>query len=157
MKETLQSSKVRAILWIVGAIVAFLLVFGLGAVVGYHEASFAGRFGENYYQNFFGGFPAGRMANTHGAAGEVIDVSSSSISVRDADGDEESVLVASDTVIREMNNTITVSEVQVGNGVTVIGTPNANGQIEARFVRVFDTSSSLPTPPSPMPPGGPVQ
>ncbi len=156
MKETLQSSKVRAILWIVGAVVAFLFVFGLGALAGYHEASFAGRFGDNYFRNFFGGFPAGHMANMHGAAGEVIDVSSSSFSVRDADGDEESVLVAPDAIIREMNNTLTMSEVRVGNGVTVIGTPDANGQIEARFVRVFDSSSSLPAP-TPMMSAGPVQ
>ncbi len=157
MKDLLQSSKTRAILWILGAAIVILLVFGAGVLVGYHGAFYVGRFGENYYHNFFGEFPPGRMANGHGVAGEVIDMASSTLSVRDADGDESSVLIVPATVIREANRTIALSDVRVGNGVVVIGAPNENGQIEAQLVRVFASSSSLPVPPPPQSPDGQPQ
>ncbi len=153
----MQSSKTRTILWILGAAIVVLLVFGAGVLVGYHGAFYVGRFGENYYRNFFGEFPPGRMANGHGVAGEVIDVASSSLSVRDADGDESSVAIEPATVIREADRTIMLSDVQVGNGVVVIGAPNENGQIEAQFVRIFASSSSLPVPPLSQSPDGQPQ
>ncbi|MGC9599228.1 MAG: hypothetical protein ABSE18_02470 [Minisyncoccia bacterium] len=156
MKDLLQSSKTRTILWILGAAIVVLLVFGAGVLVGYHGAFYVGRFGENYYRNFFGEFPPGRMVNGHGVAGEVIDVASSTLSVRDADGDESSVVIMPATVIRESDQTVALSDVRVGNGVVVIGAPNENGQIEAQFVRIFASSSSLPVPPSsPSPDGQP--
>lgn len=82
--------------------------------------------------------------NQHGAVGVVIDVTSSTIATKDLDGDEESVMVATDTVIREMNRTVTLGDVVVGDGITVIGAPNDQGQIYARFIRVFPEGSSLP-------------
>ena len=75
--------------------------------------------------------------NTHGVAGEVIDVASSSFSVRDLDNDEHSIAITSDTVIRDMDQTVSVGELVPGNRVVVIGAPNPNGQVEARFIRVF--------------------
>lgn len=146
MKDLLQSSKLRAILWIIGAVIILFLAFGLGIAVGHRQTLFAGRFEENYYRNFYGppmgGPPGGPVFNQHGVAGEVIDLSSSTISVKDFDGDEHSVMVLPDTVIREGNNTVTLGEIRVNDMITVIGAPNASGQIEARFIRVFAASSS---------------
>ena len=80
----------------------------------------------------------------HGVAGEVLDVSSSTISVKDLLGNEESVAVSADTVIRGMDDMMSLSDVKAGAWITVIGAPNDNGQIGARFIRVFASSSSLP-------------
>jgi hypothetical protein len=154
MKDLMQSQKIKSALWILGAVILLLIVFGLGMAAGYRRAVFSDRFGENYFRNFYGGPPGGPIAigpmggmpfNMHGVAGEVIDVSSSTISVKDPDGDELSVVVATDAVIREGAQTIMVGDVKPGDMITVIGAPNAAGQIQARFIRIFSASSSLPT------------
>ncbi len=89
--------------------------------------------------------------NQHGVAGEVIDVSSSTISVKDTDGDEHSVAVLSDTAIREGGAAIMIGGVVPGDMITVIGAPNSQGQVEARFIRVFAASSSSPPVLPPLP------
>jgi len=145
MKDFLSSQKFRNILWIVGAIVAVFLIFGFGAAVGYRKAVFSSSWGQNYYRNFYGGPHGGPMGeltahdswNAHGAAGFVIDVSSSTVSLRDDDNNERSVEIASDTVIRKMDAVISVGMINVGDKITVIGEPNENGQVRAKFIRVF--------------------
>jgi hypothetical protein len=165
MKDLLQSPKIRPILWGLGALIILLLVFSLGTAVGYRRGIFASRWGENYYQNFYGGPPGGGLPgamvqsmlgggpggiatrapfNMHGVAGEVLDVATATISVRDPVGDEESVAVFPDTVIRGMDDMMQLGEVKAGEWITVIGAPTDSGQIGARFIRVFISSSSLP-------------
>lgn len=150
MKDFLKSSGVHAVLWILGGLILLLVAFGFGAMVGYREASYAGNFGNNYYRNFYGPPMGQPFFNPHGVAGEVIDLSSSTISVKDLDGDEHSVMVASSTAIREGSAAITIGDIHIGDMITVIGAPNGSGQVEARLVRVISTSSSIPVPP-PMP------
>jgi hypothetical protein len=153
MSNFLRSKKTKATLIILGAIALLLLVFGLGISVGYRKAIFASRYGENYYLNFSGAPPGGFFGlmtggtmpmSGHGLVGIVIDLASSTISVRDQNNTEQSVHVSADTVIREMNATVPVNDVEVGDPITVIGEPNEVGQIEARFIRIFEASTSLP-------------
>jgi len=152
MKDILQSKKTRAALLILGAAVAALVVFGLGLVVGYRKALFSSAWGMNYYRNFYGephAGPAGQMLgrmplNSHGVSGQVLETSSSTISVKDGVGNEETVAVASDTVIREMSETISIANIKQGDQVTAIGVPNSEGQVEASFIRVFSALSGLP-------------
>lgn len=138
----------KNVLWTLGIVIAFLLVFAIGAAVGYRRALFVSRFGENYYHNFYGMGNMGPMGpmsiSMHGVAGEVIDVESSSLSVQDPSGNERSVVVLPTTIIREGDGAIMLDAVEIGNGVTVIGGPNDEGQVEASFIRVFPSSSSMP-------------
>lgn len=135
MTDFLKSSKTKAILWIVSGIVILLLVFGFGIAVGYRRALFASEFGENYYHNFSGGMrggmmpPGGPPIALHGVAGEVIDIESSTISVRDSMGNEDSVAVLATTPIREMDNYITINDVDAGEGIIAIGEPNSIGRV----------------------------
>ena len=159
MKDFLSSQKFRNILWVVGGIAAVFLIFGFGVAVGYRKALFSSSWGQNYYQNFYGdthGGPMGALTahdplNAHGAVGLVISVASSTISIRDDDNNERSVAISSDTVIRKMNDTISIDMINVGDNIAVIGEPNGNGQVHARLVRVFDAPSSMPLPPPPAP------
>jgi hypothetical protein len=160
VKDFLSSQKFKKVLWIIGGIAAVFLIFGCGIAVGYHKALFSSSWGQNYYQNFYGDDHAGPMGplmdhapwNAHGVVGSVIGISSSTISLRDDDNDERSVEISSNTIIRKMNATISVNMINDGDNVTVIGEPNENGQVYARFVRVFGVSSSMPLPPLPPPP-----
>jgi hypothetical protein len=150
MKDLLQSSRLRAILWILGAIILLLLTFGLGMLVGSRSAAFRAHFGENYVRNFYGEAPPGGgpvvtmqgPPNAHGVIGKVVDVGTSTLSVVDADGDEVSVTVPTSTVIQDEGTTVVIGAIQPNDMVAVIGAPNGEGQIAARFIRVFPAAQS---------------
>jgi hypothetical protein len=152
MSNLLESKKIRAVLWILGGLIVLFLAFGLGITVGYNRAGFANGFDQNYNRNFHGGppqGPAGMVApampvNIHGAVGTIIDVETSTIAVKDQQNNEQSVAVISGTVIRSGEKDITIGSLAPGDHITVIGEPNDQGQIIARFVRIFPASSSFP-------------
>jgi hypothetical protein len=142
MKDILTSRWMWWAAGIVAALVIFFLAFGLGVSVGYQKAIFASEWGRNYERNFSGPHPRGIMPGTaggamHGAAGTVMDIESSTLAVRDNDNDEESVVVTTDTILKEMDATTSWNNLMVGDRVVVIGAPNDTGQVEAQFIRVF--------------------
>jgi hypothetical protein len=151
MKDIIASKWIR---WVVGALalaVVFFLGFGSGVSVGYQKAIFASEWGKNYEVNFSGPQARGIMpemagGDAHGAAGTIISISNAAFSVKNENNDEQSVVMASDTVIKEMDATISPSKLSVGDHVVVIGMPNVEGQVEAHFIRVL---------PAPEPGGGP--
>ena len=145
MNDILKSTGARWTAGILAAVIVFFVAFGLGVSVGYQKAIFSSEWGMNYERNFSGMPPAGIVSGMagsasptmHGAAGTVIDVTGSGMSVKDDDNDEQSIMVASDTVIKKMGTTILLDAVGIGDRVVVIGTPNSSGQVEAHFIRVF--------------------
>ncbi len=153
MKNFLQNKKIRAILIILGACIILLLVFGLGIAVGYRKAIFASNWSKNYFHNFYGAPRIGMMGmhdiddavqapfSLHGAAGQVIDVATATLSVQSSFGNEQSIVVMPGTVIRTFDGGTSLDDVDTGEWVTVIGAPNQAGQIEARLIRVFPSSS----------------
>jgi uncharacterized membrane protein len=150
MSNFLESKVVRTILWVLGGLIVLVVVFGLGIAVGYDRAGFASGFDQNYYRNFYGAPPGsaiGLMAPpmpvaTHGVVGTVIDLGTSTISVKDQQGNEQSVAVSSDTDIRNGNGNSMIGDVAVGDQIAVIGEPNSAGQVNARFIRILRTPSS---------------
>ena len=150
MKEIAGKVWVRWLVGILAALVVFLLAFGLGVSVGYEKGVFASHWGRNYQANFLG--PRGGMmfgmpgSDAHGAAGTIISLASSTFAIKDDEGNEQSVAVATGTIIRKMNTTISLRDLAIGDAVVVIGSPDRNGQVQARFIRVF---------PSPGPGAGP--
>jgi hypothetical protein len=148
MKDIFKSTWAQWVAGTLAVVAVFLIAFGLGVSVGYEKAIFSSDWGRSYERNFSGmppsgtspGMAGGMPLSTHGAAGTVIDVSNSGMSVRDNDNDEQSIIVASDTVIKKMNEVVSLGGVTVGDRVVVIGSPNANGQVEAHFIRVFPAS-----------------
>jgi hypothetical protein len=149
MSHFLDSKKTRVVLWIIGGIVIVLLAFGGGMTVGYQRGIFSSHFGEDYYNNFQGGnasLGGSPSMNQHGTAGKVIDVDAANlrITATDPDGDEESIAVDANTVIKKVDRTISFGGIDPGDQIVVIGEPNGQGQILARFIRIFSGSSSLP-------------
>lgn len=150
MKDFMASARARWIIGTLGGVVIFLLAFGLGVSVGYEKALFSSAWGMNYEHNFSGPLrgmvPGVESENAHGAAGTVIDISGTTISVKDDDNDERSIVVASDTVIRKIDEMIPLSALSIGDRVVAIGAPNAAGQVEAHFIRVFPAGAPPPEP-----------
>jgi len=156
MSNFLESKKIRAVLWILGGLIVLFVVFGLGITVGYDRAGFAAGFNNNYYRIFYGAAPGGAVGMMappmpvaiHGVVGKVIDVGSSTISVEDQESNEQSVAVSSGTVIRNGESDVALENMTVGEQIAVIGEPNDQGQIDARFIRIFPAGSPIPMPQS---------
>jgi hypothetical protein len=150
MNNLLESKVVRTVLWILGGVIVLFVAFGLGIAVGANRARFAAGFDDNYYHNFYGaqggGGPMGSSMPpplaTHGIVGTVIDLESPLISVKDQANNEQSVQISSGTVIREGGDTIMIGDIMIGDQIAVIGDPNDQGQVVARFIRVFPAASS---------------
>jgi len=147
--------------WVIIGLAGFVvivLIFSVGIFVGEMKARFSYRWAESYHKNF-GGPPGGFLGGWknlppfpgdfiegHGTFGEIIKINDpSTISGQASDfvikggGDVEKVIIITkDTIIQERTDTIKKEGLKVGNRVVVIGSPNEEGQIEAKLIRVFN-------------------
>lgn len=150
IKEFIQSQTFRGI--IIGLILAIigLIIFQAGVAVGERKATFSQRFGDNFERNFrgsdggrmFPGFPGeGPMPSGHGAVGEIISITLPSVIVAGPDNLEKTIVIGTDTRIREFQSELTSNDLKVGDHIVTLGEPNEEGQIEAKLIRL------LPPPP----------
>jgi hypothetical protein len=142
IKNLSDSKNIRTILISIGVLVILLVVFATGIKIGEHRARFAGEFGDNFERNFIG--PRGgmmgeprMMPNTHGAVGQILSIKLPEFVVSGPDNLEKTVLVATSTLVRQFQQNITGADLKTGDDVIIIGNPNANGQIEAKLIRVL--------------------
>ena len=140
------------ILYGVGSIIVLVLVFSLGVSVGFHKASFGHAWAENYERNFGtmpGRPPFDNFPNASGAVGKIIKIGFPTIIVEDKDNTEKVVLIKDDTQIQKTQEKITENDLKIDDFVVIIGSPNTQGQIEAKFIRVMPLG--MPVPPSKIP------
>jgi hypothetical protein len=144
IKEYIKSQSFRGI--IIGIVIAviMLLIFQAGVFVGYRKASFAYRFGDNYYQVFDKrapspfGFPLhDKFRASHGAAGEVMSISLPNLVVVGPDSVEKTVLISDDTLVRKLDGEVKPEDIKTGDFLVVIGTPEENSQIRAKLIRIL--------------------
>ena len=145
MNKLLQSKTIRWILIALGGLVFVLGAFSIGVRVGYQEARFSYEWGARYERDFggpprgfFGFFGGGPrvLISAHGALGTVTDTASSSFSVIDEDNILKDFVVSSTTFFRAPRSPAQFSDLHVGDQVIVIGMPDSQGRIEAKFVRI---------------------
>jgi hypothetical protein len=158
VKKVFESKKFLFIAVILGILIITSVIFQAGVFVGFHKASFGRDWGENYERNFgmMRGLnfpPRGMMdqenfPNAHGAVGKIIKIETSSIIVADKDGTEKVILIKDDTNIRSVKTDIKIGDLKMDDFVVVIGSPNTQGQIEAKFIRVMPAGiPNIPFPP----------
>jgi hypothetical protein len=139
-----------AVIIIAGLFALAILIgtFSAGVAVGYRKARFSYAWGENYHRNFSGprkGFLKdfsedlmGRdFIGAHGTFGSIINIGDSELIVRGRDNVEKIVVVNSDTDIRRFRDSIQLNDIKLDEPIVVIGEPNDQGQIEAKFIRVM--------------------
>jgi hypothetical protein len=56
---------------------------------------------------------------------------------------EETIVVSTSTIFRQMRDTIPATDLKADDFVVVIGEPNQNGQIEAKLVRVVPAPGQM--------------
>jgi len=138
---------------IIGVIV-FLIIFNLGMIIGFRKANFSYKWGENYHQNFAGprggffrDFGGRDFIEPHGVFGQIIKIEGSTLIIKSPDNVEKTVIIKDDTVIERFRETIKLTDLKIDDQIVVIGEPNTNGQIEAKFIRI------MPNPKTEMPMG----
>ncbi len=152
IKKIFDSKISTGILAAVGFFIIAVLIFSAGVAVGFHKASFGRAWGENYERNF--GMRPDRpilgednFPNAHGAIGKIIKIELPTIIVQDSkDNTEKVVLIKSDTQIQKMMTTAKTSDLSIDDFVVVIGSPDNQGQIEAKFIRVMPAGMPVPPP-----------
>ena len=159
----------KTVIWIIGgiiALIALLLAFRAGMVVGYHQVVYSevwlhsrgsskmisiGRGG--WLQSF--GNPR-EFFNDHGAIGTITSIqpatttaAGSSVIVHDIhDSIDKNILVYSTTTILGPQGAATGSPLlylRVGQNIAVIGAPNNNGQIVASIIHMLSLPSTVGT------------
>ena len=142
----MKSDILKKIIIVFACLAGIILIFGAGVFVGGMKARFSYRWAENYQRNFAGpregfmmGFPmpfGGDFIESHGVFGQIIKINSDLI-IKGQNNIERVVLISSSTTIQKGIQTIKKDDLKVGDNVTVIGSPNEQGQIEANLIRVF--------------------
>jgi len=137
--------------WVIIGLAGFVvvgLIFGAGMFVGGLKAKFSYRWAESYHQNFAGprgGFIGnwqkalpmpGDFIEGHGAFGEIIELQDAGFVIKGRGDVEKIIVTAEDTVVTKGRETVK-NGLKVGDSVVVIGSPNEEGQIEAKLIRVF--------------------
>jgi hypothetical protein len=119
-------------------------VFSVGAAVGYHRARLSYKWSENYQKNFAGprsgfftDFKGGDFVENYATFGRVIKVALPDIVIQGRDNFEKVIIVGNDTSIAMMRQTIQPADIKVNDAIIVIGEPNNQGEIEAKFIRVM--------------------
>lgn len=142
-----QSKTFIKIIFAILGIIILLFVFKAGMMVGFLKANFSCRWGENYYKNFVGqrngtrNFFDKNFIGPHGVSGSIMDINLPVLTIKGFDNIEKMVLLNEETLIRRFEETLKPEELKINDVVTIIGAPNNEGQIEAKFIRV------LPEPP----------
>ena len=155
-----KSRKFKIAALAVGVVIVALVSFAGGVAVGFMKARFSYKFGENYERNFVGGpfqgqgmtggrgsqgmmrgSGGGGFRNGHGIAGSVISVSGNTIVIKDRNGQENTITVSDQTLIKSGQNTIKAADLKQDEQVVVMGQPGDNGTVNADLIRVFDNAN----------------
>ncbi|MBI4991681.1 MAG: hypothetical protein HZB99_00485 [Candidatus Harrisonbacteria bacterium] len=146
--EFFQSKIFKIVLIAIGALIVMILVFKAGEFTGYRKARFSYKWGENYHRNFAGpkggffgdfrrSFGDRDYINAHGTFGSIIRIDGSTLIIKGKGEVEKTVLVSDKTTIDSRRESLKASDLKVDDQVVIIGSPNDQGQIEAKFIRVF--------------------
>ena len=148
LSQFFQSKLFAGIIVGVCIMLVVICIFEAGIVVGYHEASFSSQWGENYGKNFGDSNPENQMGlpdmhapNPDGILGKIVSVSPASAStttivISSSQKPEEKILINSNTIIRNHEDTIDASALTVGTSVVILGSANDQGEIQASLIRV---------------------
>lgn len=138
--------------WIVAAIgvaIILLAVFQLGMFVGFKKATYSFRWADSYHRTFGGprggflrDFEGRDFISGHGSAGFIAKIDGVNLIVKGQDGAEKILTMTSSTTIMRGRDVIASDKLKVDDRIVSVGSPNADGSIEAKIIRVFDRSQT---------------
>ena len=142
IKKSITSSTFRSMSIGLGVLCFALLIFQMGVSIGYKRALYTHRFTDTF-RDTFGPRQQHMMRDPrgfdvpggHGVAGKIVSVALPQIVVAGPDGIEQTVTIDTDTVIKNMRDTVAVQTLAVGDMVVVFGVPDADGSVHAKIIR----------------------
>ena len=148
-EELLSSHKMRATIAVFGFLFLGFLIFHAGVEIGEHRSAFGPRDADRDFRHPLlppgVSLPHEFAPNDHGAVGTVTSVALPTLTIQTPDGTSQTILVSSSTVVRNMGSPNSES-FSVGDNIVVLGEPDAQNRIDAKFVRIIPS-----TPPPPLP------
>lgn len=152
IKDKIQTLFIKPNLWLrlmilLVVCVLMLASFQFGKIVGYKQAGFTNRLGDNYRKAFDG---QGRRFNkfdlpplerglpsSHGAVGKVVKLNNNSIIISTPENVEKVVVFSENTLVKKFRETVKIGDLQNGDMVVVLGEPNDSGEIVANLIRIM--------------------
>lgn len=114
METTKKFSTYTKTIIALGFLLIILISFGIGMAVGYNRAF-----------------------RSHGAKGEIISATPPTFFMRNRYNDKQAVLISTSTNIRYLRAPAQSSDLRPGAQVIVIGEPDQDSRIRARFIRII--------------------
>jgi hypothetical protein len=149
--DVIKSKIFHNILLGAACLVVLVFVFSAGVFVGIEKAKFSYGWGENYYRNFID--PRGPLNGAlgsqspfwdkiyitpHGLSGKIIELNDDGFVMSGANQTEVPVDVDNQTIIRNQHDNLKLSDLKISDQAVVIGEPDGQGEIMAKFVRIDD-------------------
>jgi len=147
--------------WIIIGLVGFALIaliFSAGMKVGASKAKYSYLWAESYHKNFAGprdGFlgdwrsapplSSGDFIEGHGAFGEIIQIDDTGLVVRGRGNIEKLIIINQNTTIQKGRDMVKKDELKVNDQIVIVGSPNEDGQIEAKLIRIFNGEDTRKT------------
>ncbi len=126
-------------------LIALLVVFKIGLIVGAKKADFSCRWSDNYNRNFGGprkgflnGFGDRDFIESNGVFGQIIKIDGQNLIIKGRNDTEKIILVKNDTTIKNTSGTINLDGLKTDDYIIAIGDPNNEGKIEAKLIRIFN-------------------
>ena len=85
----------------------------------------------------------GHSPNAHGAVGKILKIELPTIIVEDKDATEKVIVLTENTKIQNGTTTVTPLDLKINDFIITIGSPNDQGQVEAKFIRILPAPESL--------------
>ena len=145
MKEIINHPNTKKFIRLLICILAALLIFALGMIIGFSKGQFSERW-DRHYMEVMGGprspFSAfsdtdDRAPSPHGMAGIIVSSNNGQLVVNSPNNTEDVIIVGSSTLIRDFHKQGTTTDVKVGSWITAIGSPDENGRLIATFIRIM--------------------
>ncbi|MDD5110664.1 MAG: DUF5666 domain-containing protein [Patescibacteria group bacterium] len=143
----------------IGLLIVLLVVFRAGMYVGLRQAAFSYRGGGDFSRMsdrpprmFFRDFVGQDFVASHGIMGMVTKIENTSITIKGPGDAEKTLTVDDQTTIRRGMETLQIADLKLNDRIVVIGSPNNDGTIQAKLIRVIDPSEE---PRMPFPGDGP--
>lgn len=124
-----------------GIVVSVALVFGAGFFIGRFTSRNAPPIVPLLERGFLG-------TGSHGATGAIEVIQDKTIILKVRDGTSRQIVTDSATRFERNLRKINLSDLKTGDRIIVVGTPDAQGILKARVIRIIDPRVPIPTPKS---------
>lgn len=123
------ATKANMILTGIGTLLIVIIIFQAGILIGSRKGNYARIIHEPQELTK-------RLPTAHGTTGVIIAIDFPNLIVTDEDNTEKTIFTKETTIFRGDTGNLTFTDIQLGDVITVIGTPTPGGSLLANFIRI---------------------